>query len=78
MNNQNQPTIQQQLQELDELYYTASLALYEATLQLTIAQLEYILPGFTIALAEIYTIGSERETHGGMCHVFMPVERSAQ
>jgi hypothetical protein len=78
MNNQNQSTIKQQLQELDELYYTASLALYEATLQLAIVQLEHILPGFTIALAEIYTVGSERETHGGMCHVFMPVERNAQ
>ena len=78
MNNQNQPTLYHQLQELDELYYTASLALYEATLQLEIAQLEQILPGFTIAFAEIFTVGAERERHGGMRHVFMPIERSAQ
>lgn len=78
MNDQNQTAIAQQLQELDELYYTASLALYEATLYVAIAQLEHILPGFTIAFAEIYTIGSERQAHGGMRHVFMPTEGSAQ
>jgi hypothetical protein len=78
MNNHIQPPLTQQLEELDELYYTAPLALYEATLQLEIAQLEQILPGFTIALAEIFTVGAEREQHGGMRHVFMPVERSAQ
>ncbi len=78
MNEQNQTTFAQQLEELDELYYTAPLVLYEATLQLEIAQLEQILPGFTIAFAEIFTIGSERQAHGGMRHVFMPVERSDQ
>ena len=78
MNNHIQPPLTQQLEELDELYYTAPLALYEATLQLEIAQLEQILPGFTIAFAEIFTVGAEREQHGGMRHVFMPIERSAQ
>ena len=78
MNNQNQTNIHQQLQELGELYYTAPLAFYEAMLQLAIAQLEQILPGFTIAFAEIYTIGSERQAHGGMNHVFIPVERNDQ
>jgi hypothetical protein len=78
MNEQNQTTIAQQLEELDELYYTAPLALYEATLQLEIAQLEQILPGFTIAFAEIFTVGSEREQHGGMRHVFMPIEGNNQ
>ena len=78
MNDQNQLNIAQQLEELDELYYTASLTLYEATLQLEIAQLQHILPGFTIAFAEIFTVGAEREQHGGMRHVFIPIERSAQ
>lgn len=78
MSNHIQSPHAQQLAELDELYYTASLTLYEATLQRVIAQLEHILPGFTIALAEIYTVGSEHKAHGGMRHVFMPVERSAQ
>ena len=76
MNEKNQTTFAHQLKELDELYYTAPLALYESTLQLEIAQLEQVLPGFTIALAEIFTVGVERKQHGGMMHVFMPVERS--
>lgn len=75
MNDQNQSIIYQQLQELDELYYTVPLAIYEATLQLAIAQLERMFPGFTIAFAEIYTIGSARQAHGGMCHVIMLEER---
>jgi hypothetical protein len=77
MNNQNQSTLAQQLEELDELYYTAPLALYEAMLQLEIAQLEQILPGFTIAFAEIFTVGSECEQHGGMRHVFTSKESEA-
>ncbi len=78
MSSYTQPPLSQQLKELDELYYTASLTIYEAMLQRAIAQLEHSLPGFTMALAEIYTVGSERQAHGGMRHVFMPVERSAQ
>lgn len=78
MNNQDRISLSHQLEELDELFYTAPLALYEATLQLAIAQLEHILPGFTIAFAEIYTVGTDRQQHGGMSHVFMPIERSVQ
>lgn len=78
MSNHIQSPLTQQLEELDELYYTAPLALYEATLQLAIAQLERILPGFTIAFAEIYTAGAERRALGGMCHVVMPTEGSEQ
>jgi hypothetical protein len=78
MSNPHQATIAQQLQEFDELYYTAPLALYEAKLRFAIAQFERILPRFTIAFTEIYTIGSERQAHGGMCHVFAPVERNAE
>jgi len=71
-----QLTINQQLQGLDELYYTARLAIYEAALQSAIHQFEQAFPGLTIAFAEIYTVGSKRLTHGGMCHVLMPGERS--
>jgi hypothetical protein len=76
MNNQDQTPTQRQFYELDELYYTASLADYKNALQLAIKQLEQALPGFTIAFAEIYTTGGERQAHGGMCHVLMPIERS--
>lgn len=78
MNNQDQTSLTRQLEELDELYYIASLALYEATLQLAISQLERMLPGFTIAFAEIFTVGAERQQHGGMRHVIMRAEGSAQ
>ncbi len=78
MSNHIQSPLAQQLAELDELYYTAPLAVYEATLQLAIAQLQKSLPGFTIAFAEIFTTGSERRLHGGMRHVIMPEEREAR
>jgi len=78
MNNHTQSPLTQQLQELDELYYTASLAVYEAALQSAVNQLEQVLSDFTIAFAEIYTAGCERQAHGGMRHVLMPTERSAQ
>lgn len=71
--------ITQQLTELTELYYTESLAVYEAALQLAIKQLQHVSPNFTIAFAEIFfTAESDRQAHGGMCHVLMPTERSAQ
>ena len=76
MNNRDRTPTQQQLYELDELYYTAPLAVYESALQSAINQLEQAFPGLTIAFAEIYTTGSERQVHGGMCHVLMPTERS--
>jgi hypothetical protein len=77
MNNQNQPTITDQLHELDDLYYTAPQALYEATLHLAVTQLAEMLPGLTIAYAEIWSEGSARIQHGGMRHVLLPTEYSA-
>jgi hypothetical protein len=76
MNTQNQTLTHQQLYELDELYYTAPLRDYEVALQAAINQLEQAFPDLTIAFAEIYTTGSKRQAHGGMCHVLMPTERS--
>jgi hypothetical protein len=78
MNNQHQPSIQQQLHELDELYYNMPAAVYETTLQSVTIQLQQVLPDFTVAFAEIYITGTERQAHGGMRHVLAPVERSAQ
>jgi hypothetical protein len=74
MNTPHQSTITEQLQELDELYYTSPQATYEATLQLAVTQLEHILPGFTIGYAEIWSEGSAQVQHGGMRHVLMPIE----
>lgn len=68
------PLITRQLKELNKLYYTSSQAIYEATLQLSATQIERMLPGFTIALAEISGEGGERIPHGGVRHVLMPVE----
>lgn len=76
MSKQIRIPIAQKRQALDNLYYTASLADYESALQSAINQLEQAFPGFTIAFAEIYTTGSERQAHGGMRHVLMPAERS--
>ena len=61
------------LQELDRLYSSDSIEAYEQTLQTAAEQVMQAFPGFTIALAEIYTVGSERKVHGGMRHVFVPV-----
>jgi cystathionine beta-lyase/cystathionine gamma-synthase len=58
MNNQNRSAIQQQLCELDELYHAAQLSSYENALQKALMQVQQALPGFTIAHAEIYTMGS--------------------
>lgn len=76
MSNQDQIPTQQQLYELDDLYYTAPLADYETALRSAIRQLEPAFPGLTIAFAEIYTTGSNRQAHGGMRHVLIPTERS--
>jgi hypothetical protein len=73
MKNQ-QLTTSEQLQELDELYYTIPQDIYEAELHLAVTQLAYILPGFTIAYAEIWSEGSERIQHGGIRHVLTPIE----
>ncbi|HEY1349351.1 MAG TPA: hypothetical protein VGF67_06995 [Ktedonobacteraceae bacterium] len=75
MNDQNQTAMAQQLQELDELYYTAPQALYEDALHLAVTQLTEMLPGLTIAYAEVWGEGSTQIQHGGMRHVLMPIER---
>jgi hypothetical protein len=67
------------LHELDCCYRSGSLEAYEHNWQIVAAQVNQTFPGFTIAYAEIYTVGSEREAHGGMRHVLLPKpERSTQ
>ena len=61
------------LQDLDRLYYSASIDEYEQTLQIAAEQVTQAFPGFTIAYAEIYTAGIERISHGGMRHVLLPL-----
>jgi hypothetical protein len=61
------------LQDLDRLYRSYSLAEYEQTLQTVEQQVQQLYPGFTIAYAEIATAGAEREPHGGMRHVLLPL-----
>ena len=62
------------LQELDRLYGASSLTEYEQTWQRVEHQVRLVLPGFTIAYAEVYLAGQEREAHGGMRHVLFPSE----
>ncbi len=62
------------LQELDRLYGASSLTEYEQTWQRVEHQVRLVLPGFTIAYAEVYLAGQEREAHGGMRHVLFPLE----
>lgn len=78
MNDQQQLTTAEQLQELDELYYTVPQAVYEAFLHLAATQLEYMLPGLTIGYAEIWSEGSAQIRHGGMRHVLMPIEYTTE
>ena len=67
------------LHELDRLYHESSLAEYEQTLQTYEQQVQQTFPGFTIAYAEIATVGRERDLHGGMRHVLLPQqERNGQ
>ena len=61
------------LQDLDCLYRSDALAEYEQTLQTAAEQVSQTFPGFTIAYAEIYTVGSDRYAHGGMRHVLLPL-----
>ena len=67
----------QQLQELNDLHYTSSGAVYETALQKAIEQLQQVFPDFTIAFAEIWSEGSSQPLHGGMRHVLMPIEFTA-
>ncbi len=68
---QNIPVI---LKELDRLYHADTLEIYEQTWQRVEQQVRLVLPGFTIAYAEVYLAGLEREAHGGMRHVLFPLE----
>ncbi len=63
------------LQELDRLYGSSSLTEYESMWQSVEQQVRFVLPGFTIAYAEVYMAGQERQAHGGMRHVLFPLER---
>jgi hypothetical protein len=60
------------LQELDRLYGASALTEYESMWQRVEQQVRLVLPGFTIAYAEVYLAGQEREAHGGMRHVLVP------
>ena len=60
------------LSDLDRIYHECSLDTYEQTLQEVEQQVNQMLPGFTIAYAEIATVGSERYLHAGMRHVLLP------
>ena len=62
------------LQELDRIYRSDSLEEYEQTWQSVEQQVQQTFPGFTIAYAEIHNAGSEREAHGGMRHVLLPIK----
>ena len=64
---------------LDSLYDAGSLAAYEQAWQSVVQEVHTCLPGFTVAYAEIYTAGYERNAHGGMRHVLLPLsERNGQ
>jgi len=62
------------LDELNNLYYTLFIDEYEKALQSAVKQVEEKYPGFTIALAEVVTVGHDRLAHGGMRHVLLPIE----
>jgi hypothetical protein len=62
------------LQELDRLYGASSLTEYESLWQRVEQQVRLMLPGFTIAYAEVFMAGQAREAHGGMRHVLFPSE----
>lgn len=65
------------LRELDCLYHTGTLDVYEQTWQHVEGIIQHLFPGFTIAYAELATAGSDRTAHGGMRHVLVPTERNA-
>ncbi len=66
------------LQELDRLYHSDTLAAYESKWQSVAQEIQRAFPGFTIAYAELYTAGQEREAHGGMRHVLLPQQEGNQ
>ena len=60
------------LQELDRLYHTGDLEQYEQYWLIACHHAEHFFPGFTIAYAELYTLGIERTSDGSMLHVLVP------
>ncbi len=63
------------LSELDKLYTTETLTEYEEAVVTVARTVQRLCPGFTIAYAQLATVGSEREQSGRMAHVLAP-ERS--
>jgi hypothetical protein len=69
------------LRTLDDMYFTACLAEYEAARQQVEAYVHQLFPGFTLAYAvEIGTVGAGEQTyqHGGVAHVLIPVREGAK
>lgn len=62
------------LQELDRLYDAGDLEVYEQYWQKACQHAEHFFPGFTIAYAELYNSGSDRESDGSMRHVLVSVK----
>ena len=65
--------ILQSLHELDRLYREDSLEAYEKQWQETARLVKRLLPGFTIAYAELYNSGISRLSDAAMSHVLVPV-----
>jgi hypothetical protein len=66
------------LQELDRLYQQDSLDAYETLWQETARLVRRILPGFTIAYAELYNSGISRLSDAAMCHVLVPIPQQCE
>lgn len=64
------------LHELDRLYRSDSLEVYETRWQIVAQQIQQVLPGFTIAYAELYNSGIFHLPDGSMHHVLVPQQRS--
>lgn len=62
------------LAELNTLYHTDTLEVYELRYQEVVQRIETLFPGFTLAYAELYNAGADRYAHGGMRHVLAPKE----
>lgn len=72
------PTHAENLQMLDNLYYSVPTAEYEKALREVEAGLKTTMPDFTIAFAELHTVGPERYHEGRMAHVFVPKKEAAK
>ncbi len=64
------------LQELDRLYTSETLQEYEEAVISVGRHVGERYPGFTVAYAEIYNAGADREPLGSMRHVLLPTERT--